>query len=359
MKCDDTSTKIRAHEVTLVSDVPQTSALEPFVIRTRLCANTRYSLQHHPIRIGVMSRLASPTVSKELAREAALRGHEYHRITFDTADITSLERAFASSNLLSYDVLYYRTSLCVSWQQALERFLAKHGRRAVNLDAITHPFLEQKIYQTQATAAAGIQTPKTLIGESPDFHTIAQSLGAPFVMKASDSARGMDVHKITTEEKLEAVRHKGAGKEYFYQEYVPHKHDCRVHLVGGKAVAGYRRVPVPGDFRCNVSRGAAMESLCAEEKESMFPLAERISTLFGLNMHAVDFLTSTTNNECYFVEINNNPGWETSDKDATGVDMSKLAIDYFEKLAAQRKHMNAISVHAIEQAVAAPVHHQH
>jgi RimK family alpha-L-glutamate ligase len=283
------------------------------------------------LRIGVISRVSSKTIDIELAREARLRGHSYERIAFDTVDLTQTERVFREAELLTYDVLYYRTSLGSVWARALERYLATYGRRAINLVAVQHPFLADKSMQTLTVSTKGILTPKTLLDSTYTHDTLVSALGTPFVAKRKNSAQGRDVHLIRSEaDFVDTIKEKNKN-EYIYQEFIPHEYDCRVHLINGKAVAGYRRMRCKDDFRCNVSLGARMEPLLSKDKQALFALAERVAGAFGLELHVVDFMVHKETGQYYFVEINDNPGWEMSDQEATGVNMSAKVIDSFEK----------------------------
>jgi len=289
------------------------------------------------IHIGVVSRLTSGTIDKELAQEARKRGHRYEQIVFDTVNITKVEKTFEALHLLDYDVLYYRTSLGIVWARALQRYLLHSGRRAINLRAVELPFLGDKSLQTLAVATAGIRTPVTVLDATQSHDAIVEEVGTPFVAKANNSAQGRDVHLIHTEEEFKVLLKERQHTDYLYQEYVAHEYDCRIHLVAGKPVAGYRRMKMINDFRCNVSLGAEMMPLSEADKTALFPLAEQVADLLKLDLHVVDFLRSKESGEYYFVEINDNPGWGLSDKDATGVDMSALVIDYFERVAAEHK----------------------
>jgi RimK family alpha-L-glutamate ligase len=284
-----------------------------------------------PLRIGVISRVASATVSVELATEAKKRGHHYEQIIFDSSPVSQAETAFVEAGLLDYDVLYYRTSLGLVWAQALQHYITKHSRRAINLNVTEFPFLNDKSFQTLAVADSGILTPKTILDNKNDYGTIINKIGTPFVAKACNSSQGKDVHLINSENDFDAFLSNRVKSSYIYQEFISHDYDCRIHLVDGTAVAGYGRIQTSDDFRCNVSLGARMESLDVAEEAVLFQLANKVSKVFGLELHAVDFLKSTKNGKYYFVEINNNPGWETSDTDATGVDMSAVVVDSFEK----------------------------
>jgi glutathione synthase/RimK-type ligase-like ATP-grasp enzyme len=290
------------------------------------------------LNIGVISRIQSQTVNQELAREARLRGHDYDQVVFDVADLSNPEATFIKADVLKYDVLYYRTSLGPVWSLALQNYLARHNRRAINLKAIEFPFMHDKAQQALSVSSAGIEAPKTVLDTTKNYDSIASQLGPVFVAKARVSSQGKDVKLIRTKQEFEIFLGQ-SRKEYLYQEYIPHDYDCRVHLVGGQAVCGYRRVQRSDDFRCNVSLGADMEKLEVEEKATLFALANKVSALFGLELHAVDFLLSKKDGKYYFVEINDNPGWETSDTLATEADMSSLVIDLFEKIAEQKNSL--------------------
>ena len=251
---------------------------------------------------------------------------------FNFADITNPESVFEDAKLLDYDVLYYRTSIGSIWAQALEKYLAKHRKRAINLDILTHPYRYYKTYQAYVAGKSGVKTPKTILDTTGSYEKISKSLGGTFVVKADISAQGRDVHLVHSEEEFLPYAENQSEKEYFYQEYIPHDFDCRVHMIEGKPVASYRRVPVDGDFRTNVSRGAQMEPVDESMQKDLYPLAEKITQSMELNICAVDFIVRNTDGEYFFTEVNLNPGWELSDQDATGVHMSALVIDYFEKI---------------------------
>lgn len=285
------------------------------------------------LKIGIISRVESKTIERALAQEAERRGHEYTIIPFISGDISNSEAVCEEAGLLDFDVLYYRTSLGYVWAQVLETYLHTHNRRAVNLRYNDHSFLEKKTFQTTKVASAGFVTPKTIIDSTDEYAKLVGELGVPFVAKADTSSQGKDVHLIHTEEEFNEVAATRFEKKIFYQEYIPHDFDCRVHLVGGKAVASYRRLPAGNEFRCNISQGGSMEALSERDKEITYPLAEKIAEVLGLELHVVDFMHSTKDDSYIFTEINSNPGWEVWDEEATGVDMNMLVMDYLEKVA--------------------------
>ncbi len=285
------------------------------------------------IRIGVISRVQSDTIDLALKKEAEKRGHTYTKIVFSTEDVTDAENILTQAGLLEYDVLYYRTSLGYVWAQVIEAYLSKHKKEALNLQYITHAFLEKKTYQTATVSRENVLTPKTVLDTSNDFKTIASKLGSPFVVKADVSSQGRDVHLVHSEKEFMTTSSKSLRKPCFYQEYIPHEYDCRVHLVGGKPVASYRRVPNSGEFRSNVSLGGRMEALSNEDKNALYPLAEQVAKILNLDLHVVDFMRSKITGKYYFTEVNSNPGWNKWNPNATGVNMNSLVMDYFEAYA--------------------------
>jgi hypothetical protein len=285
------------------------------------------------ISVGLISSVDSGTVIMELMPEAERRGHKFTQIVFDQAELTSTREVFEQKNLLSFDVLYYRTGLGNVWARELELFLKDNNRIAINLDVVNHPYRNYKTQQILQAARTDVMMPKTIVGKNCNYENIKKVLGSKFIIKADRSSGGRDVHIIESGEEFTSLDNDCELNDYLYQEYLPHDHDFRIHLIDGKAIAAYKRVPVKGDFRTNVTIGGSMHSVTDEVKEVLYPAAEKVASLLGLNICAVDFLERSTDGAYFFMETNINPGWENSDTEATGVNMSSLVVDYFEQLA--------------------------
>ncbi len=215
----------------------------------------------------------------------------------------------------------------------LERYLAEHGRSAVNLDADLYPYRERKTFQATVAHAAGVLVPASRLDTESTYEELAALLGKPFIAKADISSQGRDVFCVDSPEVLKAIRARADTHEFFFQTFIPHEHDCRVHVVGGRAVGGYARVAAKGDFRTNVHLGASMHRLSALHRDALFPLAEQLATKLDLAICAVDFLPHRKTGDVYFGEVNSNPGWCAADAAFTGLDVSEAVIDYFEALA--------------------------
>lgn len=286
--------------------------------------------------IGIIFNENSPTSSKELRGEIELRGYEFVKISFDQINCVKAFQEFEDKSLLSYDVLYYRTGLDGVWGRELEKYLTANGRKAVNLNFIDHPYRNSKIQQILTVAKSGMSVPQTVVGPDSDYLTVVKDLGAKFIVKAETGARGEDVHLVTSVSEFNSAVKDNLSKNYCYQEYLPHNHDFRIHMIDGKAVAAYKRIPPVGDFRTNVSRGGSMHIVSSEIKEILYPESEKIAKILGVDIGAVDFLERNTDGRYFFLEANFNPGWEISDKNATGVDMSAMVVDYFERMMEKR-----------------------
>ncbi len=281
------------------------------------------------IRIAVLAEEDSPTLRDHIVPAASRRGHTLDVINLPTVDLRMLFSDPRVTQLLSYDVVYYRTGLGPFGSFLLGEYLREHGVPTVNFTSAQHPYLAQKVYQVARVAPLGIRTPRTLMDVSDSYPTIVQYLGSPFIMKADVSSQGRDVHLIGTEEAWQELVVYRKEKAYFYQEYVAHEHDCRVHVIGGMAVFPYRRIPTGDDFRANVSRGGSMETLTGEEAVEVSALAERVAAHFAWDVCAVDFLPHQKTGELYFTEINMNPGWQGV-RAVLGGDPSEAVIDLLE-----------------------------
>lgn len=286
------------------------------------------------LAIGIVGHEASPTLTANLIPELEKRGHRVKHLHLADLELHTFDSEAALKELLGFDVVYYRTSgLDPILPFELSRSLRARGRVCLNGIYDLHPHLPRKMYQAiraGRAGRAGVCMPKTYAAAEPDFARISERLGTPFIAKLDISSQGRDVHKISTESEFQSLPAATSMNRYVFQEFIPHECDYRVHMLGERAAACYRRVPVPGDFRANVSRGGTMERVDETQKQTLFGLAEKLAPHFGLDICAIDFLHSTVNNDYYFAEVNLNPGWEYSDKDATGVDMSALTADYLE-----------------------------
>jgi ribosomal protein S6--L-glutamate ligase len=123
----------------------------------------------------------------------------------------------------------------------------------------TYRFAQNKIKQTTLFHLLGIPTPRTqMFYGVRKAEKIVQAFSYPFIGKIPrGSALGLGVFLIQNRDELEAYC--GLTKTAYIQEYLPIAQDFRVVVIGNEFVHAYRRVPPPGEFRCNVAVGAKIE----------------------------------------------------------------------------------------------------
>lgn len=255
-----------------------------------------------------------------------VRSSEY----FETTNPKSLDTAHI-------DVAYYWGGAGTIGKLCLLDFL--HSKRIpfVNRGLLLDAFLLNKIGQSYVVACAGIDTPKTIIKAQATFDEVAERLGTPFVMKAAIGSCGTQVFLIATHNEFDAARQAMKGKEVLYQKFITNSGDFRVHVIGGKAVCAYKRVPFEDNFKANVAQGGSMEKI-ADEKllAQLYALAEKVTASFiGADIVGVDLMQDSQTGKLYFIEINYIPGIKQV-QEVTGVDVAELMVDYFESVVTKK-----------------------
>jgi glutathione synthase/RimK-type ligase-like ATP-grasp enzyme len=284
------------------------------------------------LSIAILARLESPTIGNELRPTLEKRGHSVTVIDISSVPLKKFLDHNKITALLEYDLIYYRSGLAPEAAIVLHEFLEQHGKHMVNLQFQKHPYANAKSYEALWADMSGLVIPNSLFNVDPNFDTIASVLSVPFVAKANLGARGENVHLIDSPEKLAECVSSNNATEYIYQEFIPHDCEYRIHVVGGVPAAMYKRTPAAHDFRSNVSQGGQMLSVEPEMIDSLQSYATKAGKIFDFEIIAVDFMLHRESQELYFTEINLNPGWEISDREATGVDLSSVTADYFERL---------------------------
>lgn len=286
------------------------------------------------LKIAILTKLASQTVTDELSPVLEGRGHEVTLVDMSIVPINGFSEHPLTLSLPSFDVVYYRTGLSRDGAIFLEKLLKSKNVKTVNLQYSTHPFAHDKTYETQIADASGLSTPITLTDCNQKYDYAVEILGTPFVAKPNFGTQGNGVKLIKNEAELNSYIEESVGTKTLLQECIPHDCEYRVHTVGGKTVAMYKRTPAPDDFRSNISTGGAMHPVEPELVSELSDLAEKAAKAFDFEILATDFMRHRETGEFYFTEININPGWEISDMDSTDVDLSSVTADYLESLAA-------------------------
>lgn len=184
---------------------------------------------------------------------------------------------------------------CISLTASLTnvRILEHFGVRCVN-SAQAIEVCSDKLRTTLALLGAGIPSPRTLVGTSPESALAAvEQLGYPAVLKPTIGSWGRLVCRVNDRDAAEAIiEHRdtlGSVQQhvYYVQEHIDKPgRDIRVFVVGGEAVAAITRTSE--HWVTNTARGAVAAglSLTAELRA----LCERAAACVGADVCAIDVL---------------------------------------------------------------------
>lgn len=178
---------------------------------------------------------------------------------------------------------------------------------------------------------AKISTPKTALissehGIEPAFKKVGGKF--PCVIKTLTGEQGVGVFIVDSWEgmksSLQTVWKLKQGTEVIIQEYLEANYDMRIHILGGKCIAGMKRYKIKKDFRSNYSLGGKIGELkITNEIEELAILA---SKCVGAVWSGIDIM-ETKDGKLYVIEINASPGTEGIEK-ATKIPITKKVINY-------------------------------
>ena len=185
-----------------------------------------------------------------------------------------------------------------------------------------------KMLSLQTLSRAGIHVPRTVMSrDREDLESMAEHVGGfPLVLKLTTGTQGVGV---MIAESIESMRSAldalwGLGQNILVQEYIKDStvSDIRVVVVGGRAVAAYRRIAPTGEFRANMHRGARGEKVVlGAETVSM---AVSSAAVLGLDVAGVDIMQAPDGP--VVLEVNASPGLKGVEA-VTGVDVASSIID--------------------------------
>jgi ribosomal protein S6--L-glutamate ligase len=150
--------------------------------------------------------------------------------------------------IMEADKIYYPSAYYAAMFDAMGKkmFPSVHNYR----------FAQDKIKQTALFYLLKIPCPRTRVFYGRSRHEkIIQHFQFPFIAKIPrGSAAGRGVFLI--ENVAQLADYIALTKVAYIQEYLPIEKDIRVVIIGDHFVHAYRRVALPGEFRCNVGFGA-------------------------------------------------------------------------------------------------------
>lgn len=238
---------------------------------------------------------------------------------------------WAKGNFLDYDVYLIRDIWHAMKKSIIIINWLKHNNKTVvdnNLAEVQYTI--NKIRTFFELAKEGICVPKTLYPQSKThFQNCIEEIGYPVVIKSNSAGKGAFVYKcddeLAVKELLKQIEKSGHKYEkYMIQEYIPYKRDLRVFVLGGEAVAVMHRIPKPGHFQANYSKGGTVE--ITELTQAIKAIAEQAAKATSAEFGGVDLL-ETDRGSYYVLEVNRTPGFAGISK-ATGQDFGEKVIQY-------------------------------
>jgi ribosomal protein S6--L-glutamate ligase len=190
-----------------------------------------------------------------------------------------------------------------------------------------------KFLTHQILSAVGVPSPKTLlVMGSPNLDEVVSKIGSfPVIVKPLRGSQGRGVVFVPKEGKsaIEAFAALGA---VIVQEYTPFKADVRAIVLNGQVIGAMERVPMDGDFRANISRGAIGRQIVLSKAEK--ELCSQAAAAVKLTFAGVDLLR-LNDGRALILEVNGSPGLKISEVIPGAGILQKLG-DYIETMAGKK-----------------------
>jgi RimK family alpha-L-glutamate ligase len=284
----------------------------------------------------------------ELCRALAALGHIGHVLPYEglvasvrTAASThapgeaDLQVQLPQSNqgvpILAADLVLPRIIPAGSLEQIVFRVNALHWVERRGIPVINSPqAIERcvdKFYTTVLLHEAGLPVPETVVCEGmSDAMAAVRRLG-PSIVKPIFGSMGHGLLRVETPDiAFRAFKTLDQIRAVFYvQQAIDHGgRDVRVFVIGGRAIAAIERLAPPGEWRTNVSQGAAARPfLLPAAWEEM---ALRAAAAVGADYAGVDMMQGT-DGAVYVIEVNGIPGWQGL-QEATGIDVASEIVGH-------------------------------
>ena len=275
--------------------------------------------------LGLFHTIIRPE-EKWILEAAAARGITVERLADDEITFPLVRNGFKSDLVLNRSVSHSRALYAM-------RFYEHYGVPTINTADVVER-CGDKVLSSLRLQAAGIPTPKTIVGLTPETALKAiEEIGYPAVLKPAVGSWGRLMAKVDDREEAEQIiEHKTAlastmHSVFYVQEYVPKPdRDLRVFVVGDEAVAGMYRHSE--DWRTNAARGATSEAIPTDGE--IGELALKAAVAVGGGVLAVDLMEAP--NGLVVHEVNPTPEFKALTA-ATGVDVAGKILDYVSETA--------------------------
>jgi len=186
----------------------------------------------------------------------------------------------------------------------------------------------------------GVTQPRSALVRSKE--TLQESIESidleyPFILKTLRGSKGVGVMFIESERSLKALVSMlyklDPDVEFIVQQFIESDGDVRVQVLGNEIVGAMKRMQIKGDFRSNISQGAEGKPYKLNEEEIKLSMDAHKSV--NGDWTAVDFIIDKDGTP-YCLEVNSSPGTDGFEE-ATGINVAKTVIEYYEDRANWRR----------------------
>jgi RimK family alpha-L-glutamate ligase len=288
-----------------------------------------------PLEVAILSARTG-WQTDELLRALSARGHRgrlapYEALVARLGTRAGVPRGLEADGLPLHamDAVLARIIPGGSLEQVIFRVDALHWLEERGVAVVNAPrAIERcvdKFYTSALLQDAGLPTPQTMVCERLDVAMDAVRAMGDVVIKPLFGAMGHGMVRVSDPDTawrvLRALELSRAV--YYVQQAVEHGgRDVRVFVVGDRVLGAIERLAPEGEWRTNVSRGAAARAI--ELPPEWARMAVEAARVVGADYAGVDLLPAA-DGSVHVLEVNGIPGWEGLQR-ATGIDVADAIV---------------------------------
>lgn len=153
----------------------------------------------------------------------------------------------------------------------------------------------------------GISVPKTAYGPADAIDDLARIIGAPYVFKANNGAKGEDNYLINNLTELHSIA-SNSNKDFVLQEFIPNDGDYRVLVFGHIPRLAMLRKANEDSYLNNTSQGGQARLVNVKDlPKGVAELAASVTKVDNLEVAGVDIIQNSNTDELYVLEDNRVP----------------------------------------------------
>ncbi|MDL2314561.1 RimK family protein [Desulfovibrio sp. OttesenSCG-928-C14] len=231
-----------------------------------------------------------------------------------------------SMRLMEFDALFIRATTSLHHYTFQFAQKARQNDMIVIDDPLSIIRCTNKVYLYELLEREKIPVPASRLlfraGEDA-FAEIAETLGAPFILKIPDGSFSHGAYKVTSEESFKKASDTLFEKSavILAQEFIPTEFDWRIGTLGGEALFACKYHMARGHWQIynHAKKGSDQTGLVDtlplyQVPRHVLKTALRATSLIGKGLYGVDL--KEINNRAVVIEINDNPNIDHQLEDA-------------------------------------------